>query len=284
MPIREYIADPAPEPSLNASTAHRILDESPLHAWKQHPRLNPEYTHEESSRLDLGTIAHALLLENDDSRVIAIDAEDWRTKDAKDQRDAARANGLLPILRKDYTEAQTMVGVAREEIAKSELAEAFNEAIPEQTLVWKHDGIWCRSRPDKATPDWRVLFDYKTAGGSAHPSVWGRKSIIQYGYDLQAALARHGAEHLADPRDCTFVFIVQEIEPPYAVSFVSLSPAWMHLADSKLQMAMSIWKGCLRTGEWPAYVQRVAYLEPPAYALIGWDDHLPLIDAEDFVA
>lgn len=284
IPLAEYIADPAPEPSLNAGTAHRILEESPRHAWEQHPRLNPNYRHEESSRLDLGTIAHALLLEHDDSRVVVIDAEDWRTKVAKEERDTARALGKLPILKGLYEDAKEMVSVARREIAASELAEAFEEAIPEQTLIWEHDGIWCRSRPDKATKDWRVLFDYKTCAGSGHPAAWGRKAILQHGYDLQALLGIEGAHHLSDPQDCTFVFIVQEIEKPYAVSFVSLSPAWIHLAQAKLQMAMSIWKGCLRTNEWPGYAQRVAYLEPPVYATVGWDDHLSPINAEDFVS
>jgi hypothetical protein len=253
MPIHEYIADPAPEPSLNAGTAHRILEESPRHAWEQHPRLNPHYKNTESSRLDLGTIAHALLLEHDDSRVVVIAAEDWRTRAAKEERDTARALGKLPILKSLYEDAKEMVTVARREIAASELASAFEEAIPEQTLIWEHDGIWCRSRPDKATKDWRVLFDYKTCAGTSHPAAFGRKAIMQHGYDLQAALGLEGAKHLGDPRDCTFVFIVQEIEKPYAVSFVSLSPTWIHLAQAKLQMAMSIWKGCLRTNEWPAY-------------------------------
>src|SRR5689334_5544259 len=130
IPLNEYIADPAPEPSLNAGTAHRILEESPRHAWEQHPRLNPNYSNEQSSRLDLGTIAHALLLEHDDSRVVVIDADDWRTKTAKEERDVARALGKLPILKALYEEAKDMVSVARREIAASELAQAFEEAIP----------------------------------------------------------------------------------------------------------------------------------------------------------
>jgi len=282
MPLSEYIADPAPLPSLNAGAAHTLLTKSPQHAWYEHPRLNPDYQSDESSRLDLGTIAHALLLEDDTSRVVVIEAEDWRTKEAKVKRDEARAAGMCPILQKDYETVRAMVTEAKLSIVASEFNEDFRDAIPEQTLIWQHDGVWCRSRPDKATKDWRILFDYKTCAGSASPQAFLR-TVFQQGYDLQAELGMMGAEALAGQSQVTFVFIVQEIEPPYAVSFVSLSPAWQDLAYRKLKMAMSTWKGCLRKNKWPAYRPEVAYLEPPAYAAMDWEDNLTPIDAEDFV-
>ena len=282
IPLREYINDPAPVPSLNSGTAHRLLTASPLHAWTDHPRLNDKYVSEQLSRLELGTIVHALLLEKDRSRVVLVEAEDWRTKAAKEKRDEARALGKLPILSKDMAEAESMVSVATKAIGASEIAGDFATAIPEQTLIWEDEGIWCRSRPDKATKDWKVLFDYKTVAGSANPKTFMR-AILQHGYDLQAVLGLRGVERLRLADKSTFIFIAQEIDPPYAVSFVSLNPEWVKFADDKLRMAMSIWKGCLRTNEWPAYSNRIAYLEPPPYAVIGWDENLPEIDAEDFI-
>lgn len=282
IPLAQYVADPAPKPSLNAGAAHALLTQSPQHAWLKHPRLNPSYQHDESSRLDLGTIAHALLLEDDASNVVVIDAEDWRKKEAKEERDQARAAGQYPILKKDYESVREMVTEARLSIAASEFNADFKDAIPEQTLIWERDGVWCRSRPDKATRDWRILFDYKTVAASANPQAFMR-AVVQHGYDLQAELGMIGAEALTDQRQVTFVFIVQEIEPPYAVSFVSLSPAWQDLAYRKLKIAMSTWKGCLRKNKWPSYRADVAYLEPPAYAVLDWEDNLSPIDAEDFV-
>lgn len=283
IPIEDYILDPVQEPSLNAGIAHTLLTMSPLHAFMQHPKLNPAHTSDESSRLDIGSIAHALLLEDDSSRVVVIEEDDWRTKAAKEQRDTARATGKLPILSKEYFGIQEMVARAKYAIAKSEFASDFREATPEQTLVWQHDGIWCRSRPDKATSDWRVLFDYKTVSGSAHPSSFIR-SIVKYGYDLQAELGMMGVEDLRlSQHKPTFVFIVQEINLPYGVSFVTLSPEWQELAHQKLSRAMSIWKGCLRKNMWLGYTSKLAYITPPAYTSIGWDDYLPLIDAEDII-
>jgi len=281
MPLLEYVADPAPEPSLNTSAAHAILTQSPQHAWSGHPRLNPSYASGRSSRLDLGTIAHALLLERDESRVVVIDADDWRTKEAKTKRDEARAKGLLPILGKDFDGAKAMVTEARLAIADSQFKRDFETAVPEETLLWQQGSVWHRSRPDMHTPDWKVLFDYKTAA-NAHPMAF-MKAIFQHGYDLQAELGLQGAEMLTGVERPAFVFIVQEIEEPYAVSFISLAPMWHDLARQKLERARMIWKGCLRKNKWPSYTSDVAYVEPPAYAAIGWDDALTPIDAEDFI-
>lgn len=281
MPLHDYVNDPAPKPSLNTGTAHALIAQSPQHAWVNHPRLNPSHVSDRSSRLDLGTIAHAMLLERDESRVVVIEADDWRTKEAKTKRDEARAAGLLPILAKDFDGAKHMVTEARLAIAESQFHQDFKDGIPEETLIWEQDGIWHRSRPDIHTPDWKIVFDYKTTQ-SAHPAAFMR-TVHQQAYDLQAELALQGVEQLTDQGYPTFVFIVQEIEEPYAVSFLSLSPQWHDLARQKLRTARSIWKGCLRKNVWPSYTKDLAYIDPPAYASIGWDESLTPIDAEDFV-
>ncbi len=283
MSLDAYIHDPAPEPSLNASIAHTLLTETPAHARMNHPRLSPQQEREESSRLELGTIAHGLLLEGDDSRVQVIEADDWKTKAAREQRDEARILGLLPILSKDYAIVRDMVDAAKDAIANSEIADDFETAIPEQTLLWNEADIWLRCRPDKATPDWRIVFDYKTCAGTAHPAVWAKSSMVRYGYDIQAAMNLRGVKALNLAKKTTFIFLVQEIEPPYVLSIVSLAPSWITLATDKLRVAMSIWRGCIRKNEWPGYPSRVAYVDAPAYAQGEWDACLPDIDAEDFV-
>ena len=85
--LNDYLADPAPEPSLSPSIAHWLLSASPAHAWREHPRLNPDYRQEVSAKLDLGSAAHAILLENAGERIVIVHAKDYRTKEAQ----AARA-------------------------------------------------------------------------------------------------------------------------------------------------------------------------------------------------
>ena len=101
IPLTEYIADPCPEPSLSASVAHTLITESPIHAFVQHPRLNKGRIESGSSKMDIGTIVHGLVLEGDESRLVIVEADDWRTKVAKETRDAARLAGLVPVLAGD---------------------------------------------------------------------------------------------------------------------------------------------------------------------------------------
>jgi hypothetical protein len=262
MSLAEYVADPAPQPSLNTGTALTLLTQSPLHAKMQHVRLNPNAEREESSRADLGTIAHALLLEDDGSRVVEIDADDWRTKAAKKKRDEARAAGKVPVLKKDYGTVQFIVGKANHFLMGSELCGAWFGAKSEQTLVWEEDGVWFRARPDKLTPDYRIDFDYKTSG-SAHPAAFV-KTVISQGYDLQVALRRRGIKALTGV-DAQPIFVVQEIDAPYAVSLVSLSPMFLTIADERLNLAIDRWMKCVAEDDWPGYPDKVATVDPPAW-------------------
>lgn len=266
IPLPDYIADPAPEPSLSASIAHTLITKSPLHAWMKHPRLNPRYEREDSNATDIGTIAHALLLEDDHSRIVVIDAEDWRTKAAKEARDIARACGKLPVLMQKMGQIEAMVKAARAAIAVSEVAEIFKEGKKEQTLIWQEDnGVWCRSRPD-VLHEGSYLLDYKTTQGSAEPTNWMRNVMLPCGNAMQAALGMVGANHLFTPqRYPTFIFMVQETEPPYAMSFVGLSPQFCELAGGQRKHATGIWHHCTQSGAWPGYPSRIAYLEPPAW-------------------
>lgn len=265
MPMEDYISDPAPEPSLNASTAHTLLAESPHHAWVNHSRLNPDYVRTETSRLEMGSIAHAVLVEGDESKVRVIQADDWKTKAAKEERDEAREAGLLPILEKNMETVKRMVEVAVTKIFTSELCESWMEATPEQTIIWQEQGVWFRSRPDKLTPDGRVYFDYKTVAGTAHPADFARGPVVNHGYDLQATLGKRGVKAVLNQDHCTVVFVVQEIKEPYAVSLVSLSPEFLSIAAERLELAIYQWKKCRSTNVWPSYPHRVAYVDPPKF-------------------
>src|SRR3990167_10985225 len=125
IPLADYIADPAPSPSLSSGIARAILEESPLHAFHKHPRLNPHYLQDHKTAFDLGTVAHAVLLEGSYKKIAVVNAVDWRTKEAKETRDEARANGMTPILVEQMTEVELMFEEAKRAIGESELASVF---------------------------------------------------------------------------------------------------------------------------------------------------------------
>lgn len=262
--LADYLADPCPEPSFSTSVANTLLTKSPLHAWMEHPRLNPNCVRDESDAADIGTVAHGILLEGSTERVVIVEADDWRTKLAKEARDAARLLGKVPILAHKMTNILKMVDAARKQIANSELASAFNDGEPEQTLIWQEGETWCKSRPDWLTHDKRLDLDYKSTGGSAEPTAWMRGVMLSGGCDLQCALRLRGLRALG-VRDPQFVFMVQEVDEPYAMSFVGLSPAFLEVADHKLSRALQLWQDCLLTNCWSGYPSRVCWVEPP-----GW--------------
>ena len=91
----EYHSDPAPKPSLSQSIGKVLLERCPRSAWYAHPRLNPAFKPEDSTKFDRGTVAHQLLIgKGRDFHII--DAPDYRTKAAQMERDMARAAGKTP--------------------------------------------------------------------------------------------------------------------------------------------------------------------------------------------
>ncbi|HEY4658430.1 MAG TPA: hypothetical protein VIH11_02865, partial [Gemmatimonadaceae bacterium] len=77
--------------------------------------------------------------------------------------------------------------------------------------------------------------------------------------------------------DASFVFMVQETDPPYAVSFVGLSPEWEAFADQKLRHALALWRHCVETDRWPSYPSRVCWAEPPAWAVTQFVARVPVL-------
>ena len=258
-----YHADPCVRPSLSSSIANILLTQSPAHAWLAHPRLNPAHQREVDSRFDLGSAAHTMLLERDETKVVIVEADDWRTKAAREARDAAQANGQYAILGRQYADVQKMVQAAHSYIQTTELSGIFDTGTPEKSLVWQEGDVWCRARPDLLSADRRVCLDYKTTD-SANPDVFIRQ-IPRMGYDLQAFHYSHGLEAIGD--DAEFVLLAQEIQEPYSCSLIGLSNAYKEIARLKWERALNIWRQCMETNRWPAYPTGICYAEPSSYQL-----------------
>jgi hypothetical protein len=283
IPLESYVRDAfALPPSLSASAAHTLLTRSAHHCWFGHPRLNPLWQPDASEAADIGTIAHALLLERDGSRIVVVDADDWRTKDARAKRDAARAAGKVPVLAHRMAAIESMAGVATEALQRSPSLSGvvWDGTVAEHTLVWRDGETWCRSRPDLMTADHSVVVDYKTVSRTAEPDAWGRGPLYGSGHDLQAAFALAGLRALG-VEQATFVFLVQEIEPPYACSLVSLAPAFLAWAEEKRKHAVKVWAECLASSHWPSYPSRICYAEPPAWAVGTWNERLTMSGANE---
>lgn len=265
IPAAEYHQDPCPAPSLSSSIAKTLLACSPAHARAKHPRLGAA-PREESETFDLGTAAHAYILQGVDAFEVC-EFHDWRTNAAKEQRDEARAAGLTPILAGKFENVRRMAEAVRFQLATFEdPPRPLQAGKPELTIVWReHNGIWCRAMLDFLHNDQLTIDDLKSTAASAHPASWLR-TMYGMGADVQVAFYLRGLKAVTG-KDARFRFVVVENFEPYATSVISLAPSALDVASDKVEQAIQSWGRCLETDTWPGYPKRVCHLEAPAWEI-----------------
>lgn len=262
-------------PTLSGSIAHILCSRSPAHARAAHPKLNPDFVREVSDRFDLGTVAHAVFLEEGGKDVQVVPEESWRSKRAQETRDYARAEGKIALLEKDWERVRSMVFALAQSIRSFRVdPPMFTEGSAEATITWEEDGgVQCRARLDWLRHDKVTVDDYKTTSGSAHPDSWS-KTLFSTGADVKAAFYLRGLAAIAP--DCeavdrrNFRWLVQETRPPFAASVLTLSEAGWTLAEEKANRAIALWRACLESDEWPSYSLEMALAEPPPWEMMKW--------------
>lgn len=266
IPADEYHSGKGRPAALSASIAGILYGKSPLHAWCAHSQLNPAYQSYEDSKFDIGTCAHSMLLENDESKIAVLEFDDYRKKEARERRDEARASGKTPILSKHMRAVQNMVLAAKGFIKQTELAHVLSDGHPEVTIFQQHEGMYLKSRLDWLTTDKKIIVDLKTTDGAAKPEAFIRGPMRALHYDMKAEFYRMmvGLETGTTPN---FYWLVQETEYPYACSWVGMAPSLQELGQRKLQIAMRLWKTCMDTGNWPCYDTRIAHAEAEAWQI-----------------
>lgn len=273
-----YFADPCPEPSLTQSVAKILLDQSPLHACLAHPRLavQDSVEEEEGEKYDkakaIGNAAHALML--DRGKLLAVgEFDNWKKKAAQEFKADALAAGREPILRKHFETAGRMVDVALERLQQIDgCAKAFVAGDSEVVAVSREDDIWLRTMMDFVTPDLREVWDYKTGGQSASPFA-SSKRMANDGWHIQAAMHERILDAL-DPANAgrrRFFYVVQENEPPFALTVNEIGEGALTIGRKQLGMAINIWRDCLTSKTWPGYPQRIILPQLP-----GWIENAVL--------
>jgi hypothetical protein len=258
MPMPRYLADPCVVPSLNNSTAIILLRESARKAWFSHPRMNPAYAQKEATVFDIGTAAHSMLLEGLNN-IDVCEFDDWRTKEARLRRSAARAAGKVPLLTKHRDDVVAMTAAAEAFIECSEISDYWPDGESELTAISEERGVWLRCRMDRVTKNRRFIFDYKSTE-DVSPEAFSRQ-IVRMGYHIQEAFYRRIARNLGavSPR---FAFIAQSCEPPYECTLHGCDPALQEISDAEVERAIHLWRICTSTKSWPSYGERIHYALP----------------------
>ena len=251
-------------PTLNSGIAHVLLTKSAHHAWWKHPRLRPGWQPDDDRGFDLGTAAHAVLLEG--RELFAVEFPDYRSKMAQAVRDEAKAAGKLPVLADQASDVAAMVAVARTMLGNSPDLADLAPLKAEQTCVFQQDGTWLRCRPDWITEDHRAILSYKTTRASAEPNAFLR-IILGSGYHVQAAFELAGLQAVIGRNVAqSYIWLVQECEEPFACSLLGMVPEFVAFAQQAMRKAVSVWRECLARDRWPAYPANICYLDLPPWA------------------
>lgn len=271
MSAEAYHADPAPEPSLSSTIAKIMLAQSPRHAWTASSRLNPDFVPVEKKTFDIGRAAHrAVLGAGGDYAEIPADllSDDGgvRTKEAKAYVDVIRSEGKTPLKPWEIEEIELMREILRSRM--NEMGITLDPACSEQVAFAQIDGVWCRAMLDNVPLDPRQpIYDFKTCENASPDACM--KSILNYGYDVQAAHYRQ-VWNAATGQDRAFRFIFQEKAAPHEICIVELGSDSLMMAGKKIARAREMWGICLRTGEWPGYPRGVHRMELPEWVHTKW--------------
>jgi hypothetical protein len=265
MSAAAYRRDPCPTRSLSSGVLHTLLTKSPLHARAKYRRPEPAAL----ARMDFGSGVHKLALECG-ADIVTVDANDWRTNAAKEQREVAYANGQIPLLGKDYERAKQVSGPLRlaiENFTGVPMADCHREIVG----AWQENGGWHRIQIDVMTPDLRTLVDAKTTKASVAPIHVERR--IYDAYNIQQAFYLRGMDAI-DPDNAgrrEFYFMFGEVDEPFAVSPpMKLSEAGAQMSREQVEHGMKYWASCLATDTWPGYSVNPCIAEPPPWVLTQW--------------
>lgn len=262
-----YHADPTEHGSLSVSGAKTLLESPAKFRWQ---RDNPPAP---SDAFSIGHAAHALVL-GVGADIVEITEDSWRKTAAKEARDAALADGKIPLLTRDVDMVHAMAEALRATEVPSLLLSGDGQ--PEASLfhVDPDSGVMLRGRVDwlPEPSDRMIVADYKTAA-SASPSRFA-KSAADYGYHMQAAWYSDLIVGLGLATEVAFLFVVQEKDPPYLASVVQLDATALAIGRTQNRQAIDTYRTCVETSQWPGYGDDVHLVELPAWFARRFDGQL----------
>lgn len=266
------------EPTLSTGVIKKLLD-NPKRAWHDNRLLNPQYVKPVHERkFDLGSAVHDYVLEGGDAIEVITGFFDWKKSAARDLADLAWQAGKIPLLEKQFEQVQEIsasVVAAIRDCSELGITDLKTDGEAELTYLWEEDGVWLKCRPDYLHNDKRVILDLKNLGHSADPEKFGNHAV-DMGYDAQDSVYRRGVRtmhgHECGYNGPEFVFILCEIKPPYLACTWSFSAQGRALGDDKVDMAIKLWKKCLRDNHFPGYpTDRICWGEVKPWNIAAWE-------------
>lgn len=261
VPEHVYHRDPVEGGSLSSTGARRIIDTCPAKfRWEQANGRLP------TRSMDFGTAAHTMVLGTGKPIHVMSDGnQDFRSAEAKAERDAALEGGYIVLKRAEYDRVAGMADALRRHPLASQLFTRQHHeggqlidggGMAEVTGVWLDDvtGVACRLRLDWLRPPSSgpfLLPDYKTTTDASPEACV--KTIAKYGYHRQGEFYERGVRALIPGENPQAVFVFQETAAPYLVTVVGMAPQMRRAAKRMNRAAINLYAECRRKDVWPDY-------------------------------
>lgn len=235
-----------------------------------HYKWEAEHPSEPTPALTFGSAVHCAVLTPDlFAEQYAVVPYDLRTKEGKAAKQAAQEAGMTILSADDYERIQGIM----QAIQNHPFAARMLEGPHETPYFWVDEltGETCKCRLDAETDvgDVHYIVDLKTCNDASTEQFM--RDAIRHGYHVQAAMYSEGVK-LATEKDCCFVFIAVEKEPPYAINILQCDQAFLLSGMDEYRYLLGLYHECRTQDKWPSYeglTGEINTLELPAWMKKG---------------
>jgi hypothetical protein len=218
---------------------------------------------ETSREMDIGTIAHKLLLGSERAVVCAEDAEGEIVRNPKHKRYqdflATCPPGALIVKAHELKAAGIMAGMVRKH---DDAAEILDAAVKEQSLTWEMGGLCFKTRgvDFAGGKGWGELKTTRSSSPRRFMSqAWGMHYHVQLATYRQALRANFG-----DPGQAYWIAV--ENAYPHPVTVLRVGDDILAAGDAVLATWLETLRNCIASDHWPAYAQGIVDAVPPDWA------------------
>lgn len=278
-------------PSVSSTGIRKAAIESPHAFWKT-SAINPDRypPKEDQAHFTLGKAAHSLILGDEvfDEHFIYIPKGSPRRPTAT-QIKAFERDGVWSDAAKEGAEfweefdkkAAGRLLLKEEQVEKIfHMAENLNanpfavevlkSDLIEISMIWKDEatGLWIKSRPDCIPSNGYDFGDLKTfSPKSKNLVISAQRSMTDFGYPLQMALAVMGAEQVLGTTAETCALVFSQVTEPYEVIPIEISADSLYWARCLIRQGLDRIAHGLKTGEWPGVAPEMVQYSYPTSML-----------------
>jgi len=245
-----------------SNTGLKVLLDCPRRYWYEY--LSCLATRKEKKEYTLGTAVHTLILEKDTfaSRYyLQKEKVDGRTTDGKAANAKAKIDAAGKIVL-DFDDAADVLGMAESVRNHPKFKRVLLGGEIENSIMWQdpESGALLRTRPDYYNDF--LITDLKTTSKGAAKNFFA-KSIAEYGYHRQAAMACDGLSAATGREYNTVILFVVEESPPYLCVPYLIKDRAIELGRTEYKRAALLYQECLTSNYWPGYGDEIMEIDLP---------------------